>query len=249
MQFRIALPGAILYFLVLGSECKGTEFFMPEHRNFDSLIEGFLSFRHYNYQGDKAQMPRLVEEGQFPDYFIISCIDSRSNPGTIFRPAPGTFFAHKAMGAIVRPYRQGTALAAALQFALNYNKVDKIVILGHTGCGAIKALVDNLDDDEIRSFIDVARAGLEKAKSLSSEDDSCLFRHAEEQIVLQSMENLKTYPSVQKALAENRLDIRAWLFEMETGELFSYDPAAGAFEAITAGRDDVPCARQETSNG
>ncbi len=209
---------------------------MPETNSFDQLIEGFLAFRRYSYQGDAASMPRLVEEGQSPDYFIISCIDSRSNPGTIFRPAPGTFFAHKAMGAIVRPYKQGTALAAALQFALMHNKVDKIVILGHTGCGAIKALVEQIDDEEIASFVAVAKAGLDKARTLAKENDTSLFRHAEEQIVLQSMENLKTYPSVHKALAEGRLEIRAWLFEMETGEMFEYNEADKEFIEITKNR-------------
>lgn len=206
---------------------------MASADSFHSLIEGFLAFRHYSYQGDAAPMPRLVEEGQSPDYFIISCIDSRSNPGTIFRPAPGTFFAHKAMGAIVRPYKQGTALAAALQFALTHNKVGKIVILGHTGCGAIKALVEQIDDPEIASFVEVARAGLDRAETLAADSDATLFRHAEEQIVLQSMENLKTYPSVQRALDENRLEIRAWLFEMESGEMFEYNEAANDFIEIT----------------
>ena len=209
---------------------------MPETNSFDQLIEGFLAFRRYSYQGDAASMPRLVEEGQSPDYFIISCIDSRSNPGTIFRPAPGTFFAHKAMGAIVRPYKQGTALAAALQFAIVHNKVDKIVILGHTGCGAIKALVEQIEDEEIASFVAVAKAGLDKAKALAAGDESAVFRRAEEQIVLQSWENLKTYPSVKKALAEGRLDIRAWLFEMETGEMFEYNEADKEFTEITKNR-------------
>lgn len=209
---------------------------MPEADSFNTLIEGFLAFRRYSYQGDAASMPRLVEEGQSPDYFIISCIDSRSNPGTIFRPAPGTFFAHKAMGAIVRPYKQGTALAAGLQFALMHNKVNKIVILGHTGCGAIKALVEQIDDEEIASFVAVAKAGLDKAKVLAAGDDAALFRRAEEQIVLQSWENLKTYPSVKQALAEGRLDIRAWLFEMETGEMFEYNEAANDFIDITKNR-------------
>jgi carbonic anhydrase len=209
---------------------------MPDGNDFDTLIEGFLAFRRYSYQGDAASMPRLVEEGQSPDYFIISCIDSRSNPGTIFRPAPGTFFAHKAMGAIVRPYKQGTALSAALQFALAYNNVTKIVILGHTGCGAIKALVEEIDDEEIASFIEVAKAGLDKAKTLAGNDEAGLFRHAEEQIVLQSMRNLYTYPSVQKATTEGRLEVRAWLFEMETGELFEYNEAADDFITITENR-------------
>jgi len=199
------------------------------------LLRGFEAFRKEAYEGKGALMPRLVQEGQSPDYFIISCIDSRSNPGTIFRPAPGTFFAHKAMGAIVRPYKKGTALAAALQFALAYNEVKEIIVLGHTGCGAIKALAERLEDEEIRSFIDVARLGLEKAKhrcaGVCTHEE--LLRHAEEEIALESAENLRGYPSVALALAEGRVKIRVWLFEMEGGSLLEYNNETKEFISIT----------------
>lgn len=199
------------------------------------LIDGFKKFRDKEYDSHVASMPRLVEEGQSPDYFIISCIDSRSNPGTIFRPAPGTFFAHKAMGAIVRPYKKGTALAAGLQFALDHNKVREIIILGHTGCGAIQALISGIEDEEIGSFLDVAQTGLEEAKHKCG--DHCvpadLQRLAEEEIVLQSVRNLKGYPSVARALADGRAFIRPWIFDMETGNLFEYSEDTNKFEPIT----------------
>jgi len=200
-----------------------------------SLLQGFKLFRKENYEGNSL-MKRLVKEGQSPEYFIISCIDSRSNPGTIFRPEPGTFFAHKAMGAIVRPYKKGTALAAALQFALIHNKVKEIIVLGHTGCGAIKAMVEKIEDEEISSFINVAQEGLEKAKHRCG--TSCthdeLLRHSEEEIVLLSAENLKSYPSVAKALEENRVTIRPWLFDMESGELLQYNSDFQQFVPLTS---------------
>jgi carbonic anhydrase len=202
------------------------------------LLKGFKLFRKEAYEGSSV-MKRLVEEGQSPDYFIISCIDSRSNPGTIFRPAPGTFFAHKAMGAIVRPYKKGTALAAALQFALMHNRVKEIVVLGHTGCGAIKAMVEKIDDEEISSFVNVAQTGLEKARALCG---ACgtheeLLRHTEEEIVLLSVENLKSYPSVATALAEERVVIKPWLFDMETGNLLQYNDDFKQFVPLTAHKD------------
>ena len=198
------------------------------------LLKSFKLFRKENYEGN-ALMKRLVKDGQSPDYFIISCIDSRSNPGTIFRPEPGTFFAHKAMGAIVRPYKKGTALAAALQFALVHNKVKEIIVLGHTGCGAIKAMVEKTDDEEISSFTDVAKAGLERAKTNAgaahTQDE--LLRHAEEEIVLLSSENLKSYPSVANALAEGRVIIKPWLFDMESGSLLQYNDDFKQFVPLT----------------
>ncbi len=69
------------------------------------LLKGFKMFRKENYEGNTL-MKRLVKDGQSPDYFIISCIDSRSNPGTIFRPEPGTFFAHKAMARSSAPIKK-----------------------------------------------------------------------------------------------------------------------------------------------
>lgn len=198
----------------------------------DKLVEGFEHYRKYKYEGEDALMPQLVKEGQSPRYFMISCIDSRSNPGTIFRSPPGSFFSHKAMGAIVRPYKQGTALAAALQFALEYNDVKIIIVLGHTQCGAINALVNDMDDDEISSFVSVAKSGLEKAKACCSSPDE-ITTQTEKETVLESAENLKTYPSVQKALDEERIVIKPWLFDMANGDLLEHNESSGTFEIIT----------------
>lgn len=195
---------------------------MPEN-----LLKGFRKFRENNYES-RTTMPDLIEKGQNPDYFVISCIDSRSNPATVFRAKPGAFFTFKAMGAIVRPYKQGTALSAGLQFALNYNNVSKIILLGHTGCGAIKALINNIDDPEIASFMDVTQKAVKRAKDKAN-SDADLHRRTEEEIVLLSRENLKTYPAVANALAENRVQIVPWLFDMENGDIFEYDETSDQF--------------------
>lgn len=199
----------------------------------DNLISGFKEFRKTAYESDGAVMPALVKDGQDPDYFIISCIDSRANPGTIFNVPPGTFFAHKAMGAIVRPHKKGTALSAALQFALHHMNVSKIIILGHTSCGAVKALASNIDDEEIAEFVNVAQKALDTAKNKTGENADTLLRQAEKEIVLQSAENLKTYPAVAKALEDGDVIIKPWLFDMSSGNILEYDKAADDFISLT----------------
>lgn len=196
------------------------------------LIKGAAEFKRYHYDGNKELMAELVEAGQDPKYFIISCIDSRCNPGTIFRAQPGIFFAHKAMGAIVRPYHKGTALAAALQFALNYNKVENVIVLGHTQCGAVKALAEDIDDAEISSFINVAKNGLAKAQSCCSDHDEIL-EMTEKEVILESTENLKAYPSVAKALSENRITVKSWQFNIKNGDLLEYNNDTNNFEILT----------------
>lgn len=203
------------------------------------FYKGLERFRAKAYSGKNALMPKLVKDGQAPKYFVISCIDSRANPSMIFDAAPGMFFAHKAMGAIVRPYQKGTALAAALQFALHYNKVDTIIVLGHTQCGAIKALVEGLEDPEISSFLNVAQAGLSKVRSRfdKGEKKDVIVSETEKQIVLESAANIFTYPSVQKAMKDRKIEIKSWLFGLEAGCLMEYNAKTNAFEVTST---DLP---------
>lgn len=202
----------------------------------DDLIKGLAEFKLYQYAEDSSLMNQLAKEGQSPRYFIISCIDSRCNPGTIFRAKPGTFFAHKAMGAIVRPYKEGTALSAALQFALEYNQVEVVIVLGHTQCGAVQALANNIDDPEISSFISVAKHAHEAAEACCNNHDDVLAQ-TEKNVVMESVENLKAYPSVSKALSEKRIQIKPWIFDMSSGDLLEYSETTKDFEAINTNID------------
>ena len=222
----------------------------------NKLIEGFVThFRPASYQGDKPLMPFLVEKGQKPEYFIISCADSRSDPGTIFHTRPGDIFGFKSIGAIVRPYVTGTALAASLEFAINALGVKKLIILGHTSCGAIKALYDETDNPEIASFIDVKQSAVKRAQAIVKDkglddDESTLLNVIEQQVLRASAENLAGYPSVAKALQENRLVIEQWMFEMTSGNLLKYDPDIGNYVPLTpyGHLDGYPCACDHHQN-
>lgn len=196
-----------------------------------NLIQGFKRFITDHYHSEDDLMKNLIANGQNPDYFIVSCIDSRAHAGTVFQMPPGTYFAHKAMGAIVRPYKQGTALAAALQFALIHNSVSTLIIMGHTGCGAVEALIHNTEDPEISSFIEVARTALEKSQKTNSDAHSHQ-RLTEENIVKLSFENLKKYPSVKYRLEKGDLKIKGWLFDIHKGTLLEYDDTNDSFHTI-----------------
>ncbi|MCK5284873.1 MAG: hypothetical protein KAJ86_04725 [Alphaproteobacteria bacterium] len=199
------------------------------------LIKGFHKFREKEYKGKKPLMTQLIEEGQSPKYFIISCIDSRCHPGAVFHAKPGTFLAHKAMGAIVRPYKKDTPLAASLQFGLEHNNVSEIIVLGHTRCGAIKALLNNAKGSDIRGFLSMAQNGIKTAKRKCGENPTLeeLRRKAEEEIIIQSAKNLTKYPSVRKALKKGRATIKIWMFDMEEGNILEYQTDKKIFKALT----------------
>ena len=204
----------------------------------DKLLEGFEKRFLPKAYGDKgALMPELVEYGQQPDYMIISCADSRSDPGIIFDANPGIFFGFKAVGAIVRPYKPGTALAASLQYALEYLKIPNLILVGHTHCGAVKALHDNIDDTELSGFMDVMHDAMDKARQIACTDDNgqeycdeeTLLREAERQVLNLSAANLLGYPAVKKAVDEDRVIIERLIFDMSEGLILRYDDKSDTY--------------------
>jgi carbonic anhydrase len=204
-----------------------------------SLIDGFHKFYANYYEGNDALMPQLATNGQQPEYFIISCSDSRSDPATIFSAPPGRIFGFKAIGAIIRDYEEGTALSAALTYAIDYLHIKKVIVLGHTNCGAIGALVNGIFDPEIASFVNVAKEGHERAKQklaisvfFGNAADPCILAETEKQTALLSAEHVRTYPAVARALGRNDLSISTWIFDMHKGDLLQFNEDSQQFETV-----------------
>ena len=53
-----------------------------------------------------------------------------------------------------------------------------------------------------------------------------------EENVLVQIENLRTHPSIAASLARDDIKIHGWVYKLETGQVFSYDPEAGQFVPI-----------------
>ena len=60
--------------------------------------------------------------------------------------------------------------------------------------------------------------------------------------VLVQLEHLRTHPSVAAALASGELRLHAWVYKMETGEVFAYDAAAGQFTPLVRSADGATAA-------
>jgi carbonic anhydrase len=199
------------------------------------LTEGFKEFYSKNYQAPDACMPELVKNGANPDYFIIHCIDPRCSADTIFNAKPGTFFGDRVMAALVPPYEKGNEFAASLRYAIDYKKIKHLIVLGHTKCGGVEALVTSLEDETISGWMNKASPALQNAKEkITDNNHEALCEETEKQVILFSLDNLLTYPSVKKAIDENRITIDGWLFNMEEGAIYSYDPTREEFINISS---------------
>ncbi len=64
-----------------------------------------------------------------------------------------------------------------------------------------------------------------------TDEDERLTLTVEENVLVQ-LENLRTHPSVAAAISRGGLNLHAWVYQFESGQVFSYDPGCGQFVEI-----------------
>src|SRR5690606_208369 len=109
--------------------------------HFADMIEGYRRFRNGGWAEQRERWEQLAE-GQSPKVMVIACSDSRSEPSQIFDTNPGEIFVVRNVAALVPPFettpgRHG--VSAALEFAVQFLKIEEIVVMGHGMCGGCHA--------------------------------------------------------------------------------------------------------------
>lgn len=213
------------------------------------LIDGFHKF-HAEVFGARRDFFEALADGQRPETLFITCSDSRINPNLLTQTDPGELFILRNAGNIVPAYSpMATGEAATIEFAVQHLGVRQIVICGHTGCGAMKAL---LDPELVRKSPAVAnwlqhgeaarRHVVDNYQHLSGE---ALQTVMVEENVLSQFETLRTHPAVRTRLSRGELTVHGWVYKMETGEAFQFSEVSGQFEPLR--RPGAEVARDETS--
>ena len=197
------------------------------------LVAGVHNFQGNVFRNQQELFQRLAK-GQSPETLFITCSDSRIDPNLITQTEPGDLFVLRNAGNIVPAY-SGTAGGeiASIEFAIAGLGVKQIVVCGHSHCGAIKGLLnpDQLEDmPAVRDWLKHAEATRRIVKSkYKDKKKEDLYEIAAEENVLTQLENLQTHPAVAVALSQGQLSLHAWMYEIESGEVYGYDTTVGQF--------------------
>ena len=211
----------------------------------EKLISGIHKFQADVFAPNQAFFHKLAD-GQQPQALFITCSDSRMVPDLICQTDPGELFVIRNAGNIVPPYAPGapSGEAATIEYAIRGLNIKHVIICGHTRCGAMHAVAEpaaTSNMPRVRQWLDHAQASSEIVCTcyahLSGEARAKVLV---QENVLTQLEHLRTHPVVAAALAAGELKLHAWVYKMETGEVFAYDPESGQFTSIVASSEPTP---------
>lgn len=205
----------------------------------DTLIDGYRRFRRTRYPAAQRLFRELESRGQSPKTMFIACCDSRVDPATIFDTSPGEVFVLRNVANLVppnSPMAKHQATGAALEFAVLHLKVEHIVVMGHARCGGAAALLEGYHEqvpnaEFIGSWMNIAMTARDRMCRLPLPPSERLL-NMEYQIVRLSVENLLTYPWIQKRVENGELQLHGMHFGIANGQLAVFDPGSGEFRSM-----------------
>lgn len=195
----------------------------------DDLLKRLQRFHSHTFPGVQEQFLALVEKGQHPTILFIGCSDSRLVPYLLTGTGPGDLFLVRNVGAFVPPY-DGSAgyhgTSAAIEFAVLNLKVSRIVVCGHSHCGGIRALYEEVDPQakNLAAWLELGREAV-----LPVQVTHEALRRTEQRAVVLQLERLMGYPMVRAQVEANQMTLHGWHYVIEDGEVHVFDVKSGSF--------------------
>ena len=200
------------------------------------LVQGVHHFQGIGFREREELFTRL-KDGQEPEACFITCADSRIVPTLITNSVPGQLFIVRNVGNIIPCFgTDNNAALAAVEYAVVELKIEDVIICGHTGCGAMKALLDPLAREN-RCHTPTVHDWLRHADATSEiirehyghlEGQAMINAAAEENVLVQ-LEHLRTLPVIAARVSSGKVRLHGWMYKIETGEVFYYDADVGQF--------------------
>ncbi len=204
----------------------------------ESLTDRYRRFKHRIYFPNADQYEELATYGQSPEIMLISCCDSRVDPETIFNAMPGELFVVRNVANLVPPYETGGkfhGVSAGIEFAILNLRVKHLVIMGHSGCGGVKAALNQSAAIQTEamfisrwmSMLDEARLSVLASHQMSSQAEK--LDALEKEGIKTSIRNLRTFPFVREREEKGKLNLHGAHFDIKSGTLSILSHSRGEF--------------------
>lgn len=192
------------------------------------IKKGAMKFMQENFKEHK-ELFKSLKDRQNPHTLFIGCSDSRVLPNLITNTGPGELFVVRNIANIIPPYRVGTdylATTSAIEYAIQSLKVKNIIVCGHSNCGGCEVLYDETQNNtNIKNWLSILNNIKSEISELSIAKNDFAMRAwlTEKMNVLNSLQNLLSYPGVEEGFLNKTLELHAWYYIIETGEIYEYN--------------------------
>ncbi len=197
---------------------------MSPEQALQRLVEGNRRFRETGgAEPDRLWSRHLATGAQQPYAIVLGCSDSRIPVEIVFDAGFGDLFVVRIAGNIVAPSVVGSIEFAASQFGTQL-----VVVMGHTGCGAISATLDSIatgrdpSSKNIRSITDRIAPHIEDLVRAAQEPD--VEHQAMRANVRASVDHLRHgSPLLEELVLAGDIAVIGAEYELETGEVHFFE--------------------------
>ncbi len=198
------------------------------------LVDGVHKFQKEIFGRHRVLFERLAN-GQAPETLFITCSDSRITPELLTQTGPGEIFMLRNAGSLIPPWGHMGGEAATIEYAISVLGVKDVIVCGHSNCGAMKALLHPPAEGfpALKRWLEHAEITRQVVmENYMDRTPEQLLNVAIQENALAQLENLRTHPAVAARLARGALRLHAWVYKLETGEVFAFNPDEGQFRPL-----------------
>ncbi|MFA5879445.1 MAG: carbonic anhydrase [Candidatus Margulisiibacteriota bacterium] len=184
------------------------------------LMDGnkrFITAKSVHPNSDSKQRVKIAKEGQKPFATILTCSDSRVPPELLFDRGFGDIFVIRIAGNIANIDEIGS-----IEYGVEHLGTPVIIVLGHTKCGAVTAVVKKIAADEnIMALLENIRPSVIKAMTKKPAlNGDALIDEAVKLNIFQSIDDIyKNSEIIREKVKEGKLKIISALYNIETGKV------------------------------
>ena len=209
-------------------------------KDIGKFITGFERFQA-KYFGEEQGLFSQLRQSQKPRTLVIACCDSRVDPVMLTGADPGELFVIRNVANLVPPYRheaEAPGIRAAIEFAIKGLEVEHIIVLGHSSCGGIHALMDcdnttHTHYEFIGPWVSIAQRAREQVlRELPHKPPGVQARACEQAAILVSLDNLLSFPWIRERVDQAKVVLHGWYFDIEAGELLAYCADTSIFSVL-----------------
>ena len=203
------------------------------------LVNKYKTWKSSYYLDNSEKFNKLAEEGQNPKTLVISCCDSRIHATSIFGAGEGEFFIHRNIANLVPHFSNSSehlGTSATIEYATRELKIEHVIILGHTGCGGIKAAYNNYKKSNDKNYLFINKwlsILIPIFKNFSNESSiKNQIQKLEEESIKNSINNLFSFPNIKQDVENNRIQVHGLIHDIGSGDLKYLNPITEEFEKV-----------------